>query len=117
MSVLALVSDLMMQSHLSGAARRAGTPVQLTSTTDALLSAAAAGQPTLVILDLSHPGLDPADLLPRLAAVLPGVATVAFGPHVHHERLRAAEAAGCGLVISRGQFHAQTEAILQRSIR
>jgi DNA-binding NarL/FixJ family response regulator len=115
MSNLALISDLMMQSHVSGAAARAGTTLKIVGSSETLMAEAAAGQPALVILDLSHPGLDPHDLIPRLKELLPpGAVTVAFGPHVHHERLHAAQEAGCDLVVSRGQFHAQTEEILKR---
>ena len=68
----------------------------------------------LVIVDLSHPGLDPADLIERLKPLLPAEArTLAFGPHVHKQRLEAASAAGFDEVVSRGQFHAQLAAILK----
>ncbi len=115
MASVALISDLMMQSHVSGAATRAGTTVKIAGSGEALLAAIQADPPALVILDLSHPGLDPADLVPRIKQLAPTAQIVAFGPHVHHARLAAAEAAGCNLVISRGQFHAQTEEILKRS--
>jgi Rieske Fe-S protein len=46
------------------------------------IETAAAG---LVVLDLSHPGLDPAQLVPRLKEVMSPTATiVAFGPQCTH---------------------------------
>jgi hypothetical protein len=39
---------------------------------------------------------------------------IAFGPHVHEERLQAARKAGCDEVVSRGQFFAQVEGMLAR---
>jgi DNA-binding NarL/FixJ family response regulator len=115
MSALVLISDLVMQSHVRGAAARAGTQLEIAGTTDALLEKAGSIRPALVILDLSHPGWDPRELVPRLKAVLPaGAAIVAFGPHVHRQRLEAATEAGCDRVISRGQFHAQVVEILKR---
>ena len=115
MSALALISDLMVQSQLSGAAARAGTVVEVVGSTEAFLAKAETTQPRLVILVLSHADLDPGQLLPRLKECLPSDATIlAFGPHVHHERLRAATQAGCDLVLSRGQFHAKAEEILKR---
>jgi DNA-binding NarL/FixJ family response regulator len=115
MPALALISDLMVQSQLSGAAARAGTTVEVVASAEALLEKAETMQPGLVILDLSQAGLDPAQLLPRLKERIPQGATIlGFAPHVHHERLRAATQAGCDLVISRGQFHAQAEEILKR---
>ena len=42
-----------------------------------------------------------------------GTRVVAFGPHVHEQRLAAARDAGCDLVVSRGQFFSQLETILK----
>jgi hypothetical protein len=39
---------------------------------------------------------------------------IAFGPHVHEDRLAAARAAGCDSVLSRGQFFSQAENVLGR---
>jgi DNA-binding NarL/FixJ family response regulator len=99
---------------MSAAAQRASVPLDMASSIDALLTKAEAGRPQLVILDLSHAGLDPSQVAKRLGALVPGVAIVAFGPHVHRERLAAATEAGCDLVVSRGQFHAEMDSILAR---
>jgi DNA-binding NarL/FixJ family response regulator len=113
MPALALISDLMMQSQVSGAAQRAGVSLQVVSSDSALIAKAKESSPQLVIVDLSHPGIDPAALLEQLQPLLPpGAATLAFGPHVHKELLAAANAAGFGSVISRGQFHANMVVIL-----
>ena len=115
MPAVALISDLMMQSQVSGAAARAGVSLEISGSADELLTKVESAQPRLVILDLSHPRIDPGQLVPRLKLTLPPGATVlAFGPHVHKELLSAAESAGCELVISRGQFHAQMEELLKR---
>jgi len=114
MPALALISDLAMQSQVAGAAARAGSELAVVASEDALVAAAENLRPTLVIVDLSHPGLDPGRLMERLEPLLPPeAATLAFGPHVHKQRLAAAEAAGFGTVISRGQFHAGMEEILR----
>ena len=114
MTVVALVSDLAMQSQLNGAAARASVVVNVASSVEALLQRVAAEPPTAAILDLSHPGLDPGPLVERIRALAPGLPVIAFGPHVHHERLAAARQAGCEPVVSRGQFHAEMDAILKR---
>jgi DNA-binding NarL/FixJ family response regulator len=112
MTVLALISDLMMQSQVSAAGERVGTTVQTVSTADSLLSAAETTDTRLVILDLSHPGLQVSELLAKLKVVRPAAAIIAFGPHVHKDRLAAAEAAGCTAVMSRGQFHATIDQVV-----
>jgi DNA-binding NarL/FixJ family response regulator len=113
MPALALTSDLMMQSQVSGAAQRAGVDLVIVSNVDALVTQATAAAPEMVIVDLSHPGIDPAALMEQLQPLLsPDTATLAFGPHVHKGLLAAATEAGFGSVISRGQFHANMVMIL-----
>ncbi len=113
MSALVLTADLVLISQLSGAAMRSGTTVEVAGSIEDLLSKADAGEPSLVILDLSHAGLVPGDVVGRLKPLLPAATILAFGPHVHKGRLAAASAAGCDTVMSRGQFHAEMDAILR----
>jgi DNA-binding response OmpR family regulator len=115
MSAVALISDLVMQSHVAAAAERAGASVVRVSSNDALIAKLTDEPRALVILDLSHPGLDPSVLVPQVRELLPpGGVCLAFGPHVHTERLAAAAEAGADMVISRGQFHAQVDELLRR---
>lgn len=115
MTSLALISDLMMRSQVAGAATRSGTALEIVSSAESLLARAAAAPPRLVILDLSHPGLEWPALISALKELLPAESiTLAFGPHVHASRLAEAEEAGCDVVISRGQFHAQMESLLKQ---
>lgn len=115
MTALALISDLMIGSQSTAAAERVGSSLALVASEEALVAETEKVRPALVIVDLSHPGLDPHALMLRLQPLLPPDATsVAFGPHVHKERLLAAREAGFSLVISRGQFHAEMDEILKR---
>ena len=109
-----LTTDLLLQSQLAGAAQVAGASVAVVATVDALRDKIAADPPRLVILDLGNTALDPRTVVSEVRAVASEVAIVAFGPHVNRERLDTARAAGCDVVMSRGQFHAQMPAILQR---
>ena len=60
------------------------------------------------------PALDPAAVVNQLRAdASHSVHVVAFGPHVHENRLAAVREAGCDLVVSRGQFFAEIDAILK----
>ena len=115
MSITALISDLAMQSQLTAAAQRAGVQLTICASEDALVESARRLRPVLVIVDLSHPGLDAPELMNRLRPhFAPDAQTIAFGPHVHKARLLAASEAGFRLVISRGQFHAEMEEILKQ---
>ncbi|HEX4415748.1 MAG TPA: hypothetical protein VH107_19105, partial [Lacipirellulaceae bacterium] len=67
---------------------------------------------SLVIIDLAMPGLQ-LDFVQRLKSKsMNGPRIVAFGPHVHKDRLAAARDVGCDVVISRGQFFSEIESIL-----
>src|SRR5262249_9259741 len=117
MTALALVSDLMMQSQIAGAGARAGVPVNTVGSTDALLAALDEQAPALVILDLSHPGLDPATVVGQIKSAAPRATVLAFVPHVHKELLAAAASAGCNRVLSRGQFHTEMAELLAELAR
>jgi CheY-like chemotaxis protein len=115
MAALALISDLVMQSQLTAAAARSGVDVTIAATEDALVAKAESARSKLVIVDLSHPGLDPRALAERLKPLVDPEATLlAFGPHVHVERLAAAAEAGFGVVLSRGKFHAEMSELLKQ---
>jgi hypothetical protein len=68
----------------------------------------------LVLVDLGAPSLNIEALVEHVRAV-PGAAPriVAFGSHVHVERLAAAREAGCDTVMSRGQFFARLDEVLR----
>ncbi len=59
----------------------------------------------LLFIDLGSPGLDVANLATRLPDEVRNTA-VAYGPHVHAQKLQAAQQAGLGRVMSRGAFSA-----------
>ncbi len=87
-------------------------------------------RPEIVIVDLSAPGVDIAQLMQTIAAgssssgpssdataaslVAPKV--VAFAPHVHEQKLAAAQSAGCDAVLTRGQFDRSIADILSGRI-
>jgi DNA-binding response OmpR family regulator len=113
MSALLLSTDLMISSRVAGAAARSGMQLATVGSAQALLERACTEPPALVILDLTLRDLNPADLVPKLKAADPAPRVIAFGPHVHEERLQAAADAGCDAVLARGQFVAQIDALLQ----
>jgi DNA-binding NarL/FixJ family response regulator len=114
MAAVALVSDLVSQSQLAGASVRAGVHVDFANGTDELLSRVGSTRPVLIILDLAHAALEPATIVGRLKELAPDAKILAFGPHVHRQRLENAIQAGCDVVMSRGAFHAQMDDLLGR---
>ena len=112
METVLLTTDLTVISRVEGAVRQhAGTLCTVSSAQQAVERCAAA-PPERLIVDLSTSGLDIADLVARLDSGTERPRITAFGPHVHRQRLADAQAAGCDVVVSRGQFFAQLESLL-----
>ncbi len=113
MAVVLLTGDLTVISRVEGAAMQIGESVRAFSSPSQALFHCSLEHAKLLIIDLATPAVNLKELLETLQQITstrPRV--VAFGPHVHEERLAAAREAGCDEVVSRGQFFAQLEAIL-----
>jgi CheY-like chemotaxis protein len=113
-NVAVLTSELMTRSRIAAAAERLGVAAEFANSAHALVELVRDRGAELVILDLEHPSLHVAELVPALRADgADGLQVVAFGPHVHEARLQAAAAAGCDRVLARGTFYSQLDAVLQ----
>jgi hypothetical protein len=112
MTAILISADLTVVSRFQGAAAQAG-----------LATRVASGQATaidcetenvgLVVIDLSTPLSDIQAIVKHFKAKTLPPRIVAFGPHVHEERLAVAREAGCDEVVSRGHFFAQMESLLR----
>jgi hypothetical protein len=100
--VVLFSTDLLLVSSVSGAAASAGLPFSSVSTGPELIEKIAAYE-CVVCLDLNASHGDPMDLRHDIPDQVLQRA-IAFGPHVHKERLEQAKQAGFGKVMSRGQF-------------
>jgi len=111
MKAVLLSTDLIAHSSAEGAARRVGVEFAVISPGRAaeLLDDSIG----LVAIDLTSPIADLAALVRSCFALAPDARLVAFGPHVHEERLEAAKLAGCDLVVSRGKFQSGFEQMLR----
>lgn len=110
--VLILCQDLFFTSQLTGSVQRAGLTPRTCLSQNSCDRALAelAGNVRWIVIDLEQPNLD----LPRLRTTAGAdCRLLAFGPHVHAEQLQSARAAGCDLVLTRGQISAELETILR----
>ena len=101
---LLISRDLFFASKVTGTAQALGLSVRTIGSPDQLQTAKEE-ELTLVILDLDCPGVTPAEVM----AALPSgktISTIAFGPHVHEDRLAAARSAGFEQVLPRSKFSA-----------
>ena len=115
MTVIFLSSDLMFSSRLLGAAQALGTQVQVAARPAALGDKLTADC-RLVLVDLSLDGLDLPAAVTLVRAAAPQARVIAFDAHVNEAALSAAEAAGCDLVLTRGQFHKQYTELLRGTV-
>jgi DNA-binding NarL/FixJ family response regulator len=116
MPVYYLTSDLFFPSRVSGAARNLGIDLEIVGSVTRLLACAAAeADCKLVLIDLTLSSLELDAAVQAVRERFPHARIVAYGPHVHEERLAAASAAGCDEVLSRGQFDREFGRLLRES--
>lgn len=112
MNVLLLSQDLLFTPRLEAACGRCGAELVAVRAADALAQAPEAGA---AILDLAMPGSEPERLVASLRAR--GVAAIAaYGSHVQQALLERARAAGCDLVLTRGQLHVQCDQVVEQLV-
>lgn len=103
--VVAFMDDLMFLSRVREAARASGLEVRSVRRVPELLGACRPA-PHVVFVDLDSQRLPVAEALSALKAdpELAAVPVVGFFSHVHVERAREAQAAGCTRVLPRSAF-------------
>lgn len=119
--ILGFVDDLLFASRLEAAARALGARWQRVSSAGEAISAqeeaaGEGGKVALILLDLGRRSEDALALARELraAGALRGVPLVAFGSHVHQERLEQARAAGCDQALPNSALAAGLAPLLQR---
>jgi DNA-binding NarL/FixJ family response regulator len=113
--IVFLSDDLMFSPRVTGQAQAAGWSVRETASSTTAIDLLRTDSPRLLIVDLETPNLDITQLLLQLPETNPPK-VLAFGPHVHHQRLESARQAGCELVVSRGRFSSDLPALLHECL-
>ena len=105
-SLVAFMDDLMFLSRIREAARAAGVEVQTARDPAALVESCQVRRPALVFVDLDTRRLPALEAIAALRArpEMADVPVVGFLGHTQVEQARAAEAAGCTRVLTRGAF-------------
>ena len=112
--ILVVVDDLMFSSRISSAARAAAVPFRFARSREAVLEAARAETPSLVILDLNSTRTKPLEIVAALKAepALAAVPTLGFVSHVDTATINAARTAGIDRVLARSAFVEQLPELL-----
>ena len=118
LKILLISPDLMSTSKLAGLAKEAGG---LLETLRNLSEQPRSKQYDLVLLDIQAFQEDPAVLVAKVRFLLDSISQkggsmklIAFGPHVHKQRLDDAVAAGVDEAVSRGELFGGFPALLRR---
>lgn len=112
--VVALITDLMFIAKMQDGAGRAGFEVLFAKSVDDVI-AKGAERPAVIILDLNATGIDALDAVRRLksAEQTSGISLLGYVSHVEADLRRAAQQAGCDLVIPRSAFSRDLPRLLE----
>src|SRR5262245_61831192 len=97
-TVLLFSVDLQAVTKVAPAAAQCGATFTSAGNCQAILERLATGDVRVVVLDLNAVSADLSELITTIHATTPRPAVIAFGPHVHVEKLRLAAEAGCAAV-------------------
>ena len=114
--ILAVLDDLMFTSKIKTAATQLGVAVTFARSKDAALAAMRTGAPTLIILDLNNPRVDPLGIVAAMQQepALASIRTLGYASLVQTDVIDAARKAGVGEVLARSAFSTQLGEILTR---
>lgn len=113
--ILAAVNDLFFVGKITAAAQRTGVPVEFVRSEPELLQKTES-PPAMLLLDLNDARLNPVSLVARLKAdpLRKDVRVIGFLSHVQTDLIRAADQAGCDLVLPRSVFSQQLDDLLRQ---
>ena len=107
-----LTNDLLFSSQILSAAQNAQKPLDWISSTQDFSEKVRAGNVRLALLDLGTVTGAVSELISELRTGNPGCKVIAYGPHVHVDRLIEAQNAGCDEVLARGAFSREITRLL-----
>ncbi len=110
---VAIVSDLIFASRITGTAAKVGASCQVVCDSSTLLDALNSGEPNTVLVDLHCARLVPAQAIRVVKEHCPKARVVAFFSHVQTELAEQASAAGADDVWPRSVFVQRLEQLLE----
>lgn len=116
--ILAVVTDLMLESRITEQGRALGYDVNVVSTAQAVRDAMVSAPPDVMVLDLQADGLSWEDVVTAAKEGAGGaVPILAYGQHTKPDILRAARDAGCVLAVPRSRLVEEFPALVEQARR
>ena len=110
--IIAAIPDLFFRAKVLETAKTLAVNLDVARDADELLQRVRTETPRLVLMDLQAAALHPLETL----VALEGIPVVGFLAHEEVELRDQALAAGCGEVLTKGQFSASLPSILRRAL-
>src|SRR6266852_2554988 len=115
--VLAITSDLFLQSRITELSKSLGASAKLVTTEEDLLRQANSIHPNLVILDLTASEYDPFSFAQRLKIMTSAPKILAIFPHVRTDLKLKAEKVMIDYVVPNSGFLKTLKSVLEKEVR
>lgn len=112
-TVLALVTDLIFSTKITGTARQVGIDVRAVKSEGALVAALDECRPTAVLVDMNADGVDALAAIAICRSHEAAPQVIAFLSHVQKELAQQAGEAGAHRVMPRSAFSAELPKLLE----
>jgi CheY-like chemotaxis protein len=110
--VIAAIPDIFFRAKVLETAKQLSVSLDVARDADELLQQVRAEKPRLILMDLQAKALQPLDTM----IALEGIPVVGYLAHEEVALRDQALAAGCGEVLTKGQFSASLPALLRRAL-
>jgi PleD family two-component response regulator len=115
--VLAITSDLFLQSRIAELAKSLGALAKVVTTEEDLLREASLKTPNFVILDLAASDYDPFSCARKLKTMTPPPEILAIFPHVRSDLKLKAESVEIDYIVPNSGFLKTLKNLLEKEVR
>ncbi len=112
---LAIVSDMIFASRITGTAAKLGMPCQVVGDLPSLEAALSESEPKTVLVDMNLEGLSAGEAIRTVKSLRPDARVIAFFSHVQTELMERARSAGADEVWPRSLFVQNLAQVLEES--
>jgi len=115
--VLAITSDLFLQSRIREISKSLGASAELVTTEDSFLRQANSNHPNLVILDLTASEYDPFSCAQKLKTMTSPPKILAIFPHIRTDLKLKAEKVMIDYIVPNSSFLKTLKGVLEKEVR